>query len=269
MSNMLSNKAPWDLVAPGYADITMKMFRTYTLAALDLVKPGKQDKIVDIACGPGTTTLEAAALVDSVHALDFSAPMLDILNATIQKENISNIKTHCGDGQQLPYQDEQFDAAFSMFGLMFFPDRAKGYAEIHRVLKPGGKTVISSWTPVADSSGFQLVFGTLQAINPDIPEPQTNIASLENPDFFKAELEHAGFNDVEIHRVIGEIPLNDINQFWNDMVRANAPIAMYKNSMTEEQWSEKNQAALAYLKEKTATMPDKLQAHAWLGVGAK
>ena len=269
MANLLSNKAPWDLVAPGYADITMKMFRTYALRAIDLARLTSRDKIIDIACGPGTIALEAARLVASVHALDFSQAMLDILDSTIRNQAIDNIETQCGDGQDLPYENAQFDAAFSLFGLMFFPDRVKAYKEIYRVLKPGGRTVISSWAPVAESNGFQLVFGALRAINPDITEPQTDIESLENPEFFKRELEQSGFHDVEIHRVTGEIAFSNAEDFWNDMVRANAPIAVYKNSMSEEIWAEKNRIAIKYLTEQTATKPETLQAHAWLAVGTK
>ncbi|MDH5444249.1 MAG: class I SAM-dependent methyltransferase [Gammaproteobacteria bacterium] len=269
MANLLSTKTPWDLVASAYADITMPMFRTYASAALKLLELKPQDSLVDIACGPGTVALLAAPNVESIDALDFSEPMIKILDDIIREQNIRNIKTICGDGQDMPYENNQFDAAISLFGLMFFDDRAKAYAEIRRTLKPGGKAVISCWAPVSESNGFQLVFGTLRQINPNIPAPQTDIESLENPEFFRNELEQAGFRDVEIHRVTGEIPFTNVKDFWNDMVQANAPIAMYKNSMSDEAWQEKNQIALNYLKEQTATKPEALQAHAWLGIGKK
>ena len=269
MASLLSCKAPWDLVAPGYADITMKMFRTYARAAIDLIQLKNSDSVIDIACGPGTIALEVASRVKSVYALDFSQAMLDILDKTIRDQAISNIKTACEDGQDLASDSDQFDAAFSLFGLIFFPDRRKAYREIRRVLKPGGKTVISSWAPVAESNGFQLVFGALKTINPEIPAPQTDIESLENPAFFKTELEQAGFHAVEIHRVTGEVPFSNADDFWHDMVRANAPIAMYKSSMSEEAWAEKNRIAIDYIKQQTATRPETLQAHAWLAVATK
>jgi ubiquinone/menaquinone biosynthesis C-methylase UbiE len=52
------------------------------------------------------------------------------------------------DGQNLLFPDTEFDFAFSMFGLMLFPDRCKGMAEMFRVLKPGGRCAISTWTPI-------------------------------------------------------------------------------------------------------------------------
>ncbi|MDH5409439.1 MAG: class I SAM-dependent methyltransferase [Gammaproteobacteria bacterium] len=269
MANMLSNKEPWDLVAPGYTDITMKMFRIYALAALDLIQTQRDDHLIDIACGPGTVAVEAAPRVQSIEAVDFSQAMLDKLHAIIKDKGISNIHPRNSDCQHLPYENEKFDAAISLFGLMFFPDRIKGYAEIYRTLKPGGRTVISSWAPVAESNGFQLVFGTLRAINPNIPEPQTEIESLENPEFFKSEMEQAGFKNVEIHRVTGEIPFTNADDFWNDMVRANAPIAMFKNSMSEDDWTVKNQTAIEHITQQTKNKPKALQAHAWLGFGVK
>ena len=211
--NMLSSVTPWDMVAEGYAEITMKLFQGYADKALQLVPLSKQSNIVDIACGPGTLALTAVKQVSSVSAVDFSESMLVILRETIRQQAIDNIKTYFGDGQNLPYDDGLFDAAFSMFGLMFFPDRNRGYAEILRTLKPDGCAVISSWAPVSQSPAMMAVFGALKAINPDISEPQTDIESLENPDFFKKELSEAGFRDVQIHLVTQRIAVNSVEEF--------------------------------------------------------
>lgn len=267
--NMLSTQTPWDAVAPGYAEITMKLFRTYADAALQLAKLGRDDHIVDIACGPGTLALAAAPSVANIQAVDFSKSMLEWLHKHIDQNDISNIESHCGDAQQLPFEDNRFDAAFSMFGLMFFPDRAKGYAEIYRTLKPGGKTVISSWAPVAESSAFQAIFGALKTINPDIPEPQTDIESLENPDFFSRELAKAGFTNISIHRVTGNMEIKTVEAFWSDMCKANAPLVMLINSMPAAVWQEKNRIALEYLRMRIPQTPTQVSAVAWLAYAEK
>lgn len=270
MGNMLSNQAPWNLVADGYAEVTMKLFRVYNLAALELVKPNTTDKIIDIACGPGTLAMEAYPLVDTIHATDFSESMLGILDNTIQEKGINNITTHCCDGQQLPYGDEEFDAAFSLFGLMFFPDRNKGYKEILRVLKPGCKAVISSWLPLVESNGQKLIFDTLRHINPAVPKPGKVLDSLENPDFFQTEMEQAGFKEVKIHKVTGDMEYKgNPDEFWNEMVRGAAPITAYKNSMNQEMWQEKCQHAADYIRQQLGTTPTTLFAHAWLAEGTK
>ena len=79
-----------------------------------------------------------------------------------------------------PLAGATFDAAFSLFGLMFFPDRKQGFAEIYRTLKPGGSIAITSWAPVDQSPAMQTMFGALRAIKPDLPQPQRAVTTLED-----------------------------------------------------------------------------------------
>jgi ubiquinone/menaquinone biosynthesis C-methylase UbiE len=267
--NLLSTVTPWDMVAEGYAETTMKLFRTYTEKALELAGVDKENAILDVACGPGTLPLLAADKVNSVHAIDFSKSMVELFKEAVNAGGLENIQIHCGDGQELPFSDEMFDVAFSMFGLMFFPDRTKGYSEIYRTLKPGGKIVISSWAPLSDSPVMQTMFGALKAMKPEIPEPQTDIESLENPDFFKNELQDAGFKQVEIVPVEGEYPISDLKEFWIDMVKGSAPIVVMKQSMSPDEWEEKERIAQEYLVEKLPKLPTVLTAKAWLGRGIR
>ena len=268
MSISLSTKEPWDLVAEGYSEITMKLFQGYTDAALEMTKLNSQSRILDLACGPGTLALTAAKKVDHVKALDFSREMLGILDKTLKNEDINNIETHCGDGQALPYDDDSFDAAYSMFGLMFFPERMKGYKEIYRTLKPGGEVVISSWAPISESPVMEAVFGALRAMMPNMPEAQSDVESLENPEFFAKEITEAGFKDVAIRSVSKGSQIESIETFWDDMIKGSAPLVMLKKSMPDEQWQEKNKIALAYLHDTLGTTKS-LSAKAWLGYGVK
>lgn len=267
--NMLSTVTPWDRVAEGYAETTMILFRTYAEKALELADLSTESAILDVACGPGTLPLLTADKVKSVHAIDFSEMMVKQFEKSLAAEGINNIQVHCGDGQALPFANGMFDAAFSMFGLMFFPDRSKGYAEIYRTLKPGGRVVISSWAPVAESPVMQTMFGAIRAMKPEIPEPQSDIESLENPEFFKTELQNAGFKNVEIIPVEGEYPIGDLERFWVDMVKGSAPLVMMKQSMSAEEWKEKERIALGFLAEKLSTLPTVLTARAWLGYGVR
>jgi ubiquinone/menaquinone biosynthesis C-methylase UbiE len=142
-----------------------------------------------------------------------------------------NIKLHCGDAQTLPYADATFDAAFSLFGLMFFPDRQRGFAEIHRTLKSGGSIAITSWAPVDQSPAMQTMFGALRAIKPDLPQPQRSITTLENPERFKQEMEEAGFRNIEIRSVTKAFPTGSTGEFWDNMVKGSAPIQMMKKGL--------------------------------------
>ena len=267
--NMLSTVAAWDLVAEGYTDVTMRLFGGYIDAALEIVGPGPGDRVLDVACGPGTLALAAAGRVAHVDALDFSENMVAMLRQGIEAAGVANVAPRQGDGQDLPYGDESFDAAFSMFGLMFFPDRAKGYAEMYRTLKPGGRACVSSWAPVADSPLLQVMFGALRAINPDIPEPKTKVDSLENPDLLSSELSAAGFGSVAVHGVTRGAEFASAAEFWDQMVRGSAPVLMMKNKMGKDAWREKSEIAIDHVARNAGPFPATLTADAWLGVGVK
>ncbi len=267
--NMLAMPEPWDLVAGGYAETTMQMLAQYAEEAVAATKLETDAKVLDVACGPGTVSLMIADQVDSVHAIDFSESMLSILDQKIRDTGLENIQTHHGDGQALPYEADTFDAAFSMFGLMFFPDRCKGFSEIYRTLKPGGRVAVSSWAPVDQSPAMQAMFGALRAIKPDLPEPQMAVESLENPEVFEKELQDAGFRDVRIQQMSKNFPVESIREFWDGMVRGSAPITMMKNSMSATQWCKKELLALEYLENRLPTTSISLSADAWLGAGIK
>jgi ubiquinone/menaquinone biosynthesis C-methylase UbiE len=182
--NIYTTPEPWSLVASGYEETTMFYLGEYSKRAITLAHLSSDQTILDVACGPGTLSRLAAPKVSQVTAIDFSKKMIDLFDTYISESGIKNIETHLGDGQQLTFADSVFDATFSMFGLMFFPDRIQGFKEMHRVLKPGGCTVVSSWAPLERSPAMQLMFGALHAAKPDLPTPEKSIENLENPELF-------------------------------------------------------------------------------------
>lgn len=269
-SNMLSAIEPWDLVAAGYAETTMQAFAHYVDEAVAASRLKAGATVLDVACGPGTLALRVAPKASVVHGIDFSPAMLDIFRQHAESAGHKNIVIRHGDAQALPYADDMFDAAFSIFGLMFFPDRRKGFAEIHRTLKAGGSVAVTSWAPVDQSPAMQIMFGAIRAIKPDLPEPQRVIDSLENPDTFKQEMHDAGFREVTIQCVRkAAFPVISIPKFWDEMVKGSAPIQMLKKSMGEKVWKEKEVLAINYLEEKLPSIPTVLTSDAWLGLGVK
>jgi len=267
--NPLSNMEPWDLVATGYSETTMQVFEPFAEAALTAAGLTPGTTVLDVACGPGTLGLKAAAIAGKVHGIDFSQSMLGCFARQIEREGHRNIEIHCGDAQALPYEDETFDAAFSLFGLMFFPDRGKGFAEIYRSLKPGGTIAVTSWAPVDRSPAMQMMFGALRAIKPELPEPERAIDTLENPERFEQEMCDAGFTDVSIHSVTGAFPVASVPEFWDGMVKGGAPLQLMKKAMGETLWREKEKLAISFLEEQLPNTPTTLSSDAWLGTGVK
>ncbi|TGN18744.1 class I SAM-dependent methyltransferase [Leptospira idonii] len=269
MSNPLSSSEPWSHVAIGYKKNTQAFLEPYSLKAIEIINPQLGDYVLDVATGPGTLSLPLSKIVKRIEAIDFAESMIEQLKGGIQKEKIENIFPHLMDGQNLQFPDQTFDLAFSMFGLMFFPDKMKGLKEIYRVLKPGGKIAISSWAPVADSNMMQLVFGALREAVPEIPPAQENIASLENRDYFLSQLKEAGFSEIEVIPFSPEYEVKDPDEFYHSMVEGNAPIQWMKKSMPEEVWKQKNEIMLGYVRREWKLLPSKLTSKAWIGIGRK
>lgn len=267
--NPLSVSEPWNLVADGYAETTMLVFEQFADEAIAASKLKPNSTVLDVACGPGTLALRLAHHAEKIHGIDFSESMLAVFRNKIEQAGHRNIDLHCGDAQTLPYADASFDAAFSLFGLMFFPDRQKGFNEIYRTLKPSGSIVITSWAPIDQSPAMQLMFGALRAIKPDLPQPQRAVTTLENPERFKQEMQEAGFRNVEIRNVTKPFPIGNISKFWEDMVKGSAPIQMMKKGFGEALWHEKEKLALAWLEETLPTQKMPLTSDAWLGMGVK
>jgi ubiquinone/menaquinone biosynthesis C-methylase UbiE len=205
----------------------------YAADALRFAAVGVGSKVVDVACGPGTLSLLAARAGASVHALDFSERMVAIARERATGEKLA-VDVRVGDGQSLPYEDARFDAAFSMFGLMFFPDRARGFRELHRVLAGGGKAVVASWTSMDRVPLLAEVFGALREALPGLPAQ--GIAPLSTADDARAEM-GAAFRDVTVHEIVHAMEAESIDVLWSSFTRTLAPLVLLKTKLGEAAWA--------------------------------
>ena len=141
----------------------------------------------------------------------------------------SAIDVRVGDGQQLPFETATFDAAFSMFGLMFFPDRVAGLREMKRVLKPGGRAVISSWIPF--EGPFGVLMKTAGEFIPGLPSggalPLADEASI------RRELSEAGLANVAVHQANQQLQAPSFDAFWSAMERTNAPLVLISTASAQ------------------------------------
>ncbi len=266
-TSVLARPEPWDLVSSGYAEVTQPMVAQYSSQALRLVDLKESDYVLDVACGPGTLALLASPQVAKIQAIDFSINMVNLLAQNIQDQNIDNIEYHQASGEDLPFANEEFDLAASMFGLMFFADRVQGLRELHRTLKPGGTAMVSSWLPRHENTLFKLLMTTMMHVNPQMEEPPKISNLFEVPSNITAEFNEAGFNEVEIHQLTITTMVEDADVFWNQMVIGNAPIALMKLAMPTRDWKKLSKKAIAFLK-KNLTLGE-YELHAWLAVAKK
>ena len=111
---------------------------------IQIIGETKPKQLLDIATGTGDLAIMMAGLnPDRVVGLDISSGMLEVGKQKIRKANLSDtIEMIVGDSENMPFENNTFDAITVSFGVRNFANLDKGLTEIKRVLKPGGKLVI-------------------------------------------------------------------------------------------------------------------------------
>lgn len=270
-SSPLTTPMPWDLVAPAYAEEIVPVFEQFAADAFRLAAPAPGARVVDVACGPGTLAFLAADAGHPVDALDFSPQMIERLAARKGAIGDTHVTPHVGDGQALPYADATFGAAFSMFGLMFFPDRAAGFRELRRVLVPGARAVVSSWTRLEDNPVLAAMFGALRetlsrVLGPNAPKPGSSEMPLVTEDLCRTEMS-AYFSEVEVHPIAHTQTLASVDHIWPSFARTMAPLALLKKNLPPPAWAAVSDAADAAIRKAIGDGPPSATLPAWLTVG--
>jgi len=136
------------------------------LKAVEAAEIADGDKVLDVACGTGNATIPAAKTGAEVTGLDLTPKLLEEAKVEASSAGVE-IEWIEGDAEQLPFEDQSFDAVISVYGAMFAPDHKKAASEIARVLKSGGRMAICSWTP---DGGIGRFFKTASSHAPAPPE---------------------------------------------------------------------------------------------------
>ncbi|MEO5815105.1 MAG: class I SAM-dependent methyltransferase [Gemmatimonadaceae bacterium] len=144
--------------------------------------------VLEIAAGTGVVTRALASTLPasvSIVATDLNQAMLDQGMAIGTSRPV---EWRLADAMQLPFADGRFDAVVCQFGVMFFPDRARAFAEVRRVLAAGGVFLFSVWDRIEDNEFADVVTSALTALFPD------------DPPRFMARTPHGYFDVAQIRR---------------------------------------------------------------------
>lgn len=129
------------------------------------------DEVLDVACGSGNAAIPAALAGGKVTGVDLTPELFDAARDRATEAGVT-IELLEGDAEALPFDDASFDVVISTFGCMFAPHHHVAAEEIARVLRPGGRTCICSWTPEgAIGEFFRTVAGHLPPPPPDFSPP--------------------------------------------------------------------------------------------------
>lgn len=163
---------------------------------------GFDGELLETAAGTGRVTrqLAEAAPNAAITATDLNAPMLAEAERLVRAPNV---RYETADAQALPFPDQRFDAVACQFGVMFYPDKAAGFAEARRVLRPGGRYVFNVWDQLERNALAQVVHETIAALFPDDPPGflgRTPYGWFDRA-VIETALKEAGFAEVVIEAV--------------------------------------------------------------------
>ncbi|MDQ0465816.1 SAM-dependent methyltransferase [Caulobacter ginsengisoli] len=165
--------------------------------------PKAGERILDIGCGCGDTTLSLARAVGPTGeavGLDISRPMLEVARRRASDSGL-NARFLEADAQTAALEGG-FDGLYSRFGVMFFADPVAAFRNLLGALKPGGRLAFVCWRPFNEVEYLRLPLQVALAILPEPPPPPDPTApgpfAFGDADRTRGILEQAGFADIDI-----------------------------------------------------------------------
>jgi len=196
-------------------DVLNRFADAYGVAAMDALAPAPGERVLDVGCGPGTTAVELARRVGhdgEVVGLDIAEAMVAAASRRAGAAGAANLRFVVHDLETAPLADA-FDAAYSRFGVMFFPDPPSAFANLAASLRPGGRLGCAVWGALADNPWMfvpTLAAGGLLHADLAIPGPgEPGPFSLAQVDHLIALLEGAGFSEVGVVTTSGSVAITE------------------------------------------------------------
>ncbi len=170
MSSADSDKVFAGSIPKLYEDYLVPLiFEPYAEDLANRVASRTLARVLEIAAGTGVVTRSLASVLPesvSIVATDLNQPMLDLACAVGTKRPV---EWRQADAMQLPFEDEVFDAVVCQFGVMFFADKPKAFAQARRVLRAGGVLVFNVWDRIEENQFAHTVTTALESLFPEDP----------------------------------------------------------------------------------------------------
>ncbi|HLL28050.1 MAG TPA: class I SAM-dependent methyltransferase [Xanthobacteraceae bacterium] len=167
--------ARWDNHVAVYEAVFEPLTNVFARHALEYLDLHPGDRLIDVGAGSGGAALIAAEQGAHVLCIDASEKMIARLRQRAAAPPLAGrVEAEVMDGMALALPDASFDAALSVFGVILFPDAARGLREIARVLRPDGRAAIVTWTA---TERYELV-ARLQSAIAQIRGPQPPLNTL-------------------------------------------------------------------------------------------
>ena len=226
----------------------------------DRVAP--ESRILEVACGTGISTYYLRqSLPSSVHitATDLNPAMLDF--AKDKHADLPGVTFEVADALSLSFNDHTFDAVICQFGIMFFPDKYQGLAEMTRTLKPGGILAFNVWDSLEKNKSAAIAHHTISSFfENDPPQFLTTPFGFYDINHIKNLLNQTGLENITCQAVSETVEVHDAVHLAKGYIEGN-PGVIEINERGTVQASVVTQAAAEALEKVFGSLPLEIEFH--------
>lgn len=214
---------------------------------LDAAGVGEGSDVVELACGPGGAGMAAAERVGPAGSVVFADDAPGMVAAAKRRSAGLDFTSTVLCGQdELPFEDQSFDAVLIRHGLMFAEDKPAAVAEAARVLRPGGRYAAMTWGLRSENPWLGL---TLDAVSEEFGTPfpppgAPTPFALEDASVLRQVLEEGGLVDVEVDEIYAPTTMDSLDVWWELVPQLAGPLAVALDAMEPEVRESIHQRAL-------------------------
>ncbi len=216
------------------------------------IAPGQT--VVDVGSGPGALTIELVRRVGagSVAAIDPSPPFVAALQARLPEADV-----RAGSAEQLPYDDDRFDAALAQLVVHFMSDPVAGLRELGRVTRPGGVVAACVWDHDGGDTPLSLCWTVARELDPSAVD-ESGLAGARRGHLEQLCAE-AGLTDVEGTKLYVDVEFSSFDEWWEPYTFGIGPLGAYIGSLDDTA----REALRAGCAERLPPAPFTVRASAW------
>jgi SAM-dependent methyltransferase len=226
------------------------------LADLAGVAPGQ--RVLDVGCGPGALTTE---LVERLGAASVAAVDPSESFVTAARERLPNVDVRQSSAEQLPFADDEFDAALAQLVVHFMSDPVAGLTEMRRVTHRGGLVAACVWDHAGGRGPLSPLWQAAHELDPNVRD-ESELPGAREGDLTRL-FEAAGLDDVEETALIVRVEHPTFEEWWEPFTLGVGPAGVYVATLEADR-----QAALR--EQCRATLPEApfvLESQAWTARG--
>jgi len=222
------------------------------------------DRVLDVGCGPGglATTLAEIVGQENVAAVDPSPPFVSVCRARLPTADV-----RVAAAEELPFEDDTFDAAFAQLVVNFMTDPVRGVGEMKRVVKPGGKVAACTWDY---REGMTMIRAYWDSAHEVAPDQSAKFDEGKNMRYATLEELTGLWETVDLEEVEGgelsvTVPYEDFDDLWAPLPTGIGPAGAFCASLDPETQEALRTALARRLGDPEG--PFELSARAWYAVG--